>query len=196
MTAPLISETGVPLLHDVAYYMLNQIPSGPAMEGGRRARGTETEPTEPSEDERRSSSQPADPSFHAEAPASWEGEVDRTVIVGTEPGLRYDRTEFTVPAGSRVELVFENSDDLLHNLVITRPGTAMEVAERALELGLASRERGYVPDTEDALFFTDVLEPESTDRIYFRAPQTGGEYPYVCTFPGHAESMNGVMRVR
>jgi azurin len=100
-----------------------------------------------------------------------------------------------VAPGARVELVFQNNDDMLHNLVIVRPGTADAVAAAALALGLEGAQNGYVPDAEDVLFHTALLEPGETERIFFTAPSAPGEYTYVCTFPGHAVAMRGTMRV-
>ena len=54
----------------------------------------------------------------------------------------------------------------------------------------------YVPQIADVLFSTKVLDPGQTLTVQFRAPQEPGEYPYVCTFPGHWRLMNGVMTVR
>ena len=39
-----------------------------------------------------------------------------------------------------------------------------------------------------------ILQPNGTDAIYFRAP-AAGEYPFLCTFPGHGVTMRGTMRV-
>jgi plastocyanin len=33
------------------------------------------------------------------------------------------------------------------------------------------------------------------DRIFFTAPDTPGEYDYICSVPGHATSMKGILRV-
>ena len=48
---------------------------------------------------------------------------------------------------------------------------------------------------DDVLFFTDIIEPGKSFTIHFTAPAERGEYPYLCTFPGHWQIMNGVMIV-
>jgi hypothetical protein len=40
-----------------------------------------------------------------------------------------------------------------------------------------------------------MLNPHEKDEIKFTAPTKPGIYPYVCTFPGHALTMRGVMKV-
>ena len=49
--------------------------------------------------------------------------------------------------------------------------------------------------SDDVLFFTDIIEPGKSFTIHFNAPAERGEYPYLCTLPGHWQIMNGVMVV-
>ena len=53
----------------------------------------------------------------------------------------------------------------------------------------------YVPESKAILTHTGLLEPETSQTIYFRAPVTPREYAFVCTFPGHAATMRGILRV-
>ncbi|MCH7872476.1 MAG: c-type cytochrome, partial [Planctomycetes bacterium] len=53
----------------------------------------------------------------------------------------------------------------------------------------------FIPETGDVLFFTKLLFPGETERLTFVAPDQTGDYPYVCTFPGHWTRMNGNMKV-
>ena len=129
-------------------------------------------------------------------PASWGGEADVTLSVGTLPGLLFDTPSFSVAAGSKVALRFDNNDDMLHNLVITTPGSADEIVDAAMNLGIRGQEMNYVPDGDEVLHYVGLLEPETEQTIYFEAPATPGEYPFVCTFPGHGMTMRGVLKVQ
>jgi len=42
---------------------------------------------------------------------------------------------------------------------------------------------------------TRLVPQGETERLTFRAPQTSGEYVYLCTYPGHWVRMYGVMLV-
>ena len=84
---------------------------------------------------------------------------------------------------------------MIHNLLIVKPGTANKLDKRPWLWGLEGQEKGFIPDSEDVLYHTTLLTPNSNDVIYFEAPTEPGEYQYVCTFPGHAASMRGVLRV-
>ena len=128
-------------------------------------------------------------------PASWTDGPDESVELVAKAGMLFDKTLITVKAGSKVKLSFNNPDDMIHNLLIVKPGTANKVGQDAMALGLEGQEKGFIPDSEDVLYHTTLLTPNSNDVIYFEAPTEPGEYQYVCTFPGHAASMRGVLRV-
>jgi Azurin len=129
-------------------------------------------------------------------PSPWQGSADQTVSIQGAEGLKYNIASFDVKAGSRVRLDFANASDMLHNVVIVKPGAAVRVADAALKLGLDGTRLQFVPNTDDVLFNTALLEPQKSESIYFVAPSAPGDYPFLCTFPGHAVTMQGVMRVR
>lgn len=122
----------------------------------------------------------------------------RLIRIGTvEEEMRYDVKHFAVEAGSDVQIILDNHDLMPHNLVITRPGQLKQVANDGLAVGpTGGREgKGYVPDTDDVLFATGMVNAEKSERLTFTAPNAPGEYPYVCTFPQHWSRMYGVMVV-
>jgi putative membrane-bound dehydrogenase-like protein len=122
----------------------------------------------------------------------------RIVTVRPAPHLMlFEQREIVVKAGQPVEIVFENIDIMPHNLVLTKPGK-MEIIGRAAEAGQKDEEmiaRQFVPKSDDVLQATRLLNPGETQRLAFIAPAQPGDYPYVCTYPGHWITMNGVMRV-
>ena len=85
---------------------------------------------------------------------------------------------------------------MMHNLVIVNPGKKLEVADLAIQLGLAGQEKAYIPESDDVLVHTALLAPGGEDVIYFQAPSEPGTYEFVCTFPGHASVMNGKFIVK
>ncbi len=129
-------------------------------------------------------------------PDSWAGKVDQTITIGTVPGLKFDTKLIQVKAGSKIQITFNNNDDMLHNLLIVNPGTVNKVGEAALNMGLKGPNMGYVPDLPDVLYHSGILQPESSETFYFEAPKKKGDYHFVCTFPGHYTVMNGIFRVK
>ena len=111
--------------------------------------------------------------------------------------MKYNLKTFSVQAGKPVELVFENPDFMQHNLLITDIGK-LEVVGKAADKMAAdpkAAERQYVPDIPEVLFSTKLVNPQEIVRLKFIAPTKPGDYPFVCTFPGHWLIMNGVMKV-
>ncbi len=121
-------------------------------------------------------------------------QLSLSVIVGE---LKYDQEVLTVEAGQRVALTFTNPDDMQHNVLILRPGTTDAVGALADAMLTApdAADRQYVPDTDDVLFATDLINPRASATLTFTAPTEPGDYPFLCTFPGHWRTMQGVLRV-
>ncbi|MGI9176083.1 MAG: DUF7133 domain-containing protein, partial [Rhodothermales bacterium] len=111
--------------------------------------------------------------------------------------LAYDQTELVAEPGALIEIVFTNDDLMQHNVVIAAPGSFDEVgaAADALMQSPQGAEQDYVPDLPAVLAATVLVDPGQTVRLRFRVPEEAGDYPYVCTFPGHWRVMNGILKV-
>jgi azurin len=131
-------------------------------------------------------------------PNPWTGgEAGRPVRIETATGMLFATKRFTVKAGERISLTLVNPDTMPHNLAIAKPGSFARVGDganhmAALPDGGAKR---YIPPGDDVLFFTDIIEPDKSFTIHFTVPAVHGEYPFLCTFPGHWQIMNGIMAV-
>ncbi|MCP9769871.1 dehydrogenase [Lacihabitans sp. LS3-19] len=125
------------------------------------------------------------------------GDVKVIRIKAVKEAMKYDLKEFTVKAGQTVELIFENPDAMQHNLVIIKPKTNEKVGTAADKMMMDEKgaEKNYVPALSEVLFSTPLVNPEQSFKLTFKAPNTIGNYPYICTFPGHWRLMNGVMKV-
>jgi len=111
--------------------------------------------------------------------------------------MKYDISSFEVEAGQAVEIRFVNNDFMQHNLLILDQGSLKLVGAAADILATASNgaEKNYVPDIPQVLHATKLVDPNTEATIRFIAPEKSGEYPFVCTFPGHWQIMNGIMNV-
>ncbi len=188
------SKDNKALLHNTAYYTMNYIPDGPKT-------------VLKDADKVKMSMMHHDMSMMAAAkpmaaskkrqttmPTDWI-QPDKVLKLGTKPGLKYDVTEFEVKAGSKIRLIFNNNDDMTHNVVITAPGAADDVANLSLQLGLKGSQMNFVPNTPKVLFHTALLQPNSSESIYFIAPIKPGQYIFICSYPGHASVMRGIIKV-
>jgi putative membrane-bound dehydrogenase-like protein len=109
--------------------------------------------------------------------------------------MRYDVATLTVKAGKKISLTFANPDFMPHNIVLTQPGKADPIAAAAMNLGAKGFEIGFVPESADIIWASKLLDNGDEQTIDFTAPSKPGDYPYVCTFPGHSILMRGVLKV-
>lgn len=146
---------------------------------------------------------PSDPTGqggHGTAPVGrkidlTDREIAQLTIHTVPHRMNYDVAEFTVRSGQRVELTLHNPDAMPHNLLIAAPGTADDIAAKALKMGADGFANHFVPRDSHVLHATRMLNQNERQTLTFDAPAKQGEYPFVCTFPGHAQLMRGIMKV-
>lgn len=98
------------------------------------------------------------------------------------------RVTNSIPAGG---------PDLSHNVVFLRGGTDVEAFAQACTN--ASADQSYIPATlfAQVLGATPLVHPGHTEELLLVAPEAPGEYPVICSFPGHCFlGMRGKLTVR
>ncbi len=111
--------------------------------------------------------------------------------------MKFDLSRITLSAGEEVVIEFVNRDEMPHNFLITKEG-ALETVALAAEAMVSSPDafgRSFIPKTPEVLFAIRLLQPGETLQARFTAPKQTGNYPFVCTFPGHWRTMNGIVQV-
>lgn len=127
-----------------------------------------------------------------------EAEPDVSLTLGVvEHQMKFDQETLTVTAGEIVEIVFNNTDLMQHNVVIGSQGSLEEIGAAADELAMSPEgpAQQYVPDIPAVIAASQLADPGQEVRLRFRAPEEPGSYPFVCTFPGHWRLMNGILQV-
>ena len=116
--------------------------------------------------------------------------------------LGYDKTDLTVKAGQKVKLTLNNTGSIApqpHNFLLIKPGKDQAVGAQAnaMMTDPAAMAKSYIPEAskDDILAHTKLVMPNGSETIEFTAPAEAGDYPYMCTFPGHWLLMKGVMHV-
>lgn len=113
--------------------------------------------------------------------------------------MMFDQKSLSVKPGEKVKITFSNtgSAPLPHNLLICKPGSLQKVGALANNMltDPQAMAKDYIPETEDVLFHTKLIQPGQTAVLEFTAPAEAGDYPYLCTFPGHWMLMQGVLKV-
>jgi azurin/glucose/arabinose dehydrogenase/lysophospholipase L1-like esterase len=120
------------------------------------------------------------------------------VLNSVREQMRYDSPRLVVEAGKPFEIIFNNTDFMPHNIVIITPGSRPKVGAASATMKpdeLDRAGRPYIPQVPEVLAATKLIEPAQRATMTFTAPPREGDYEYVCTFPGHWESMWGTLVV-
>ena len=125
-----------------------------------------------------------------------------TATIRTKPAqMKYDLERINATPGAKVIITLQNDDDLPHNLVVCKPkeggvnDKGLEVAMAAWNMGEAGIKQDWIPQNPRIIANTKMVNPHQTGTATFTVPEALGDYPFVCTFPGHAMMMNGVIHV-
>ncbi|MFN9971834.1 MAG: plastocyanin/azurin family copper-binding protein, partial [Phycisphaerae bacterium] len=134
-----------------------------------------------------------------QVPNPWRASIpgERPIVIETEKNLTYQTRELRVLRSEPIQLTLKNPDVVPHNWALLKPESLRTVGEMANRM-IADPEavsRHYIPKSDLVLAWTDVVPSGESFAISFRAPETPGRYPFLCTFPGHWMVMNGVMIV-
>ncbi len=126
---------------------------------------------------------------------------DKKIEITGNDQMQYSTKAFEVTEGEKVVLSFKHIGQLPavamgHNLVILQAGTAVPAFATKCA---PARDTGHIPQDEaskkEMVAHTKMLGGGESDEVTFTAP-AAGEYPFICTFPGHFAIMQGVMTVK
>lgn len=134
----------------------------------------------------------------AQRPSAAKAYAAKRVEIVCVPGqMKWDPKEFSVPAGTVLEIVMRNDDSMQHNLLVLAPGSLSEIGVAADRIGESAegKAREYVPDSPKVLHVMGLVAPSKTGTLWFIVPSKPATYPLVCTYPGHWRMMNGKMKV-
>lgn len=137
----------------------------------------------------------------AERPGEADARGQTEFRMTVDDSMRYPVRRLTVAAGQQLTLRLVHAgsmslEQMGHNWVLLAPDLSVEsfIAEAS-----GAVDTGYIPEgwEEGILAQTDLIGGGGTSAVTFTAPETPGEYPYVCTFPGHFfAGMKGVLVVK
>ena len=110
--------------------------------------------------------------------------------------MKYDTTEFTVKAGSKVKLTMKNNasldfmGEMLHNVVIL-----LDESQASNVVKYAEMNDGTPLASNTILAMTVLADKQEEASVEFTAPKKPGKYLYICTYIAHAATMRGYMIV-
>jgi azurin len=124
----------------------------------------------------------------------------RIIAITANDQMRFSENRVLAAAGERLQVELRNvgrmpKQTMAHNWVLF--GQIAEADLNSLLADAVQRRPDYLPqDTSRILARTRLLGPGESDSVRFNAPSAPGEYTFVCTFPGHAAVMRGVLVVQ
>lgn len=120
-------------------------------------------------------------------------------IVGTD-NMKFDVTSIKVAPGEQITIVFTTDSEMpkqamAHNVVVVDKDADIDAVAQA---SMMASDNNYIsPDHKEAIVAaTDMAGGGETVEVTFTAPEAPGDYPYICTFPGHyLAGMKGMLTV-
>jgi azurin len=125
----------------------------------------------------------------------------RTVEITGGDDMKYSVTSIPAKRGEQLRIRLTSKGTLpkvamAHNVVVLKAGTNQIEFVNA---GSLARATDFIPqDKKDQVIAaTTMAGPGESVEVTFKVPNAAGNYPYVCTFPGHfAAGMRGVIEVK
>ena len=123
-----------------------------------------------------------------------------TIALSADDTMKFNLAEIRAKPGEKLRISLTNKgrmpkQAMAHNWVLLRPMSDGDF--NAFGLKAAGSPPDYLPpDRPGVIAHTRLLGPGETDTIELNAPATAGEYPFLCTFPGHFAIMKGKVIVR
>jgi azurin len=125
---------------------------------------------------------------------------DVTLSLAAIPGQnRFDRVALDVRAGQRIAIAFRNPDAMAHNVVVLSAAAQQQQVGAQLNAYVADASaagRDFLPPSLPVLARSAMVSARDSTTLVFTAPAQPGDYPFLCSVPGHWVTMWGVLRVR
>ena len=111
--------------------------------------------------------------------------------------MRFDKDRIVAEPGKPLVIFLQNDDAMPHNLAVVAPGALQEIGQAAEKLPPVADAEGrlYVPASPKVLHATPLVDPGRKIQLAFVAPAEPGDYPFLCTFPGHWLRMSGTLTI-
>ena len=122
--------------------------------------------------------------------------ADKEIVLNTVPQkMAYDKTVIHAMAGQKLALTLINTDQMPHNVILLEKGS-LDIFGKLVDDFLKdpkAAEMEYIPQSRYVIAATKMLDPEESETLRIQLPDEPGEYPYICTYPGHWQIMQGTL---
>src|SRR5688572_4317958 len=123
----------------------------------------------------------------------------REIEITANDQMQFNLKTIEAKAGEELKVVLKNlgtlpKEAMGHNWVLLKAGTDPMAFGAA---SMTAKDTEYIGASvkDQVIAFIKILGPKETAEVTFKAP-AAGEYPYICSFPGHVALMKGVLVVK
>ena len=123
----------------------------------------------------------------------------REIEITANDQMQFSLKTIEAKAGEELKVVLKNlgtlpKEAMGHNWVLLKAGTDPMAFGAA---SMTAKDTDYIGASvkDQVIAFIKILGPKQTADVTFKAPAPG-EYPYICSFPGHVALMKGVLVVK
>ena len=140
------------------------------------------------------------PAAPGEKPAAAAKGVRTVEIIGTED-MKYSVPTITAKPGEQLRIRLTSKGAMpkiamAHNVVVlNRTAKVVDFVTAAMN----ARATDFIPAEKkaDVIAYTALAGAGETVEVTFKVPAAAGDYPFVCTFPGHFQAgMKGTLSVK
>jgi azurin len=124
----------------------------------------------------------------------------KEVQIKADDHMKFDVTAFEAKPGQKISVTLTNvgtspKASMGHNFVMLDRNANIQSFLDSASMAVAD---DFVPkNSKGVLAHTRLLGPGETETIAFNAPYVPGDYPYLCSFPGHySQGTKGIMTVK
>jgi azurin len=143
---------------------------------------------------------PSDPSSEtADSERSASG--SRKIEITGNDQMKFDKTSITAARGEQLDVVLTDigsvpKEVMGHNWILLKAGADAG----AFSLAAATHKAdNYIPPdlADEVIAKIDLLGAHQSGQVTFAAPSVPGDYPFLCSFPGHYQAgMHGILTVK
>ena len=113
--------------------------------------------------------------------------------------MKFSLATIEAKAGEELKVVLKNigtlpKEAMGHNWVLLKAGTDPMAFGAA---SMTAKDNNYIGASvkDQVIASIKILGPKETADVTFKAP-AAGEYPFICSFPGHVALMKGTLIVK
>ena len=108
--------------------------------------------------------------------------------------MKYNVPTIKAEPGSKIQIKFYNGasmDVMKHNIVVLNNKDAIDEVGKA-----ALTAENNLPDHPSIIAASEMIGPGESTVLVVNVPIEKGEYPFICTYPGHYQVMQGTIIVK